>query len=132
MNHSERCYAESTRDVIFLLQGRRRIFFREPTGYTRDSDSDYCWRKTDDDGKIIESEEIVSDDDAAEADPECFVTVWDTESVWLDRDEAEAHGEAHSYHYDNPRKNVGWRVYGMPSYGDLAKLLQSQDKASTP
>jgi hypothetical protein len=125
MNHSERCFSESTRDVIFLLQSRRRIFFREPEGFEHDGEG---WNRVDDNGEIIESDCYVSDDEVAAADSECYIDIWDTEGVWLDRAEAEAWGESHAYRFENPRKNVGWKVYGMPSYGELAKLLQSQDK----
>lgn len=51
---------------------------------------------------------------------------WKVESVWLDRDEAEAFAKATEYRY--PR---GWRVYGVPSEGRLARLLQSQDGEPT-
>lgn len=44
---------------------------------------------------------------------------WETESVWLDRDEAQAFGRQHAYNY--PR---GWQVYGVPSEGRLAGMLQ--------
>lgn len=47
---------------------------------------------------------------------------WMTDSVWLDRDEAEKFAKAHEYNYCN-----GWRVYGAPSHGQLAELLKSQD-----
>ncbi len=50
---------------------------------------------------------------------------WLTESVWFDRDEAEAFAKAHEYNYC-----YGWRVYGVPSYGQLAELLKSQDTVS--
>ena len=50
---------------------------------------------------------------------------WITESVWLDRDEAEAFARSHAYNYHN-----GWQVYGVPSYGQLAALLKSQDTVS--
>ena len=74
--HSERCYQEATRDVVFLLQ--RKFSRRSPH--------------------------------------------WYTESVWLDRDEAESYARAHEYNYTH-----GWQVYGAPSYGMLAQLLRKQD-----
>ena len=54
--------------------------------------------------------------------------VWLTESVWLDRDEAEAYGESHACHYNNKKKGVGWRVYGIPANGQLARILRAQDE----
>jgi hypothetical protein len=53
----------------------------------------------------------------------CAVERWDTEGVWLDRGEAEAFGHAKHYRYQD-----GWRVYGMPAYGELAKLLRGETR----
>jgi hypothetical protein len=127
LTHSERCSREATRDVIFLFQRRVRTFIYMPDGFDHDSDG---WNRVDDDGEII-SEDLVSEDEVAASDSESYIDIWETEGVWLDRDEAEAWGESHAYRFENQKKGVGWRVYGMPSYGDLAKLLQKQDE-STP
>lgn len=47
---------------------------------------------------------------------------WEVDSVWLDRDEAEAFRKAHLYRWKISQ------VYGVPTYGQLATLLQNQDK----
>jgi len=52
--------------------------------------------------------------------------IWLTEGVWLDRTEAESFAKDHEYNYPH-----GWRVYGVPSYGELAALLKAQDTALT-
>jgi hypothetical protein len=96
MNHSERCRREATRDVIFIFQSRRRTFIKEPEGYAHDGEG---WNRLDDDGEIIESDTYVTDDEVAEADSECYIDIWLPEGVWLDRDEAEAWGEAHNYRF---------------------------------
>ncbi len=126
LTHAERCNRESTRDVIFLFQRRVRTFIYEPEGFRHDGDG---WERVDDDGEVIDAESYVSDDDVAAADSECFVNTWITEGVWLDRGEAESYGKFHAYNYENPNKDVGWRVWGVPSYGELAKLLRAQDEA---
>lgn len=46
---------------------------------------------------------------------------WRTESVWLDREEAEAFGKSKSYRWPD-----GWRVYGVCAEGDLAKMLRGE------
>jgi len=51
---------------------------------------------------------------------------WITESVWLDRDEADEFVKAHEF----PSKCIVWQVYGVPSHGKLAALLKSQDTIS--
>lgn len=70
MTHAERCHAESTRDVIFVIR------YRLPR------------------------------------------IGWLVDSVWLDRAEAEAFRASHSYRWSHSQ------VYGVPSYGQLAKLLR--------
>lgn len=50
---------------------------------------------------------------------------WHTEGVWLDRDEAEIWGKLHHYNYPS-----GWRVYGVPSEGQLAFVLQRWEEAA--
>lgn len=48
---------------------------------------------------------------------------WEVDSVWLDRDEADRFRLNHIYRWPISQ------VYGVPTYGDLSKLLQNQDKA---
>lgn len=47
---------------------------------------------------------------------------WETEGVWLTREEAEAYGKRRSYNYPD-----GWQVYGICAEGSLAKLLEKSD-----
>lgn len=62
---------------------------------------------------------------SAFGDVPCIREAWRTESVWLDRAEAESWGKAHEH-----RWKYGWQVYGVPSEGDLAKLLRKQDEVT--
>jgi hypothetical protein len=106
----QRCEEECTRDVIFLFQRRRRVYHTLPdgigmcdgefvgangTGYTKEHVLQLC------------------------AQDENYVEWWDTESVWLDRETAEAYGQAHAYNYSD-----GWRVYGVPAEDRLAGLIR--------
>ena len=47
---------------------------------------------------------------------------WEAESVWPDRDEAEAWCEAKSHRF-----TFGWRVYAVCAEGALARILRKQD-----
>jgi hypothetical protein len=125
--HDQRCSEEATRDVIFVFQVRNRQIIREPEGYEYDGEG---WVRVIEDGED-DDQGYTSVDELAAIDDECFIDLWRVESVWLDRDEAEAWGESHAYRFENPRKGEGWRVYGVPSYGSLATLLQSQNKQAT-
>jgi hypothetical protein len=116
--HRQRCERECTRDVIFLLQVRRTNIYALPDGCEF---NDGPVRYEDEDGNRLPEPIEVSLDELRDAGGYVF-DYWDTESVWLDRDEAEAFAKAHEYNYCN-----GWRVYGMPSYGDLAAMLRGQE-----
>jgi hypothetical protein len=128
--HRERCERECTRDVVFVFQRRRVFYTAEPSGYEHDGEG---WTQVlDEDGEPLEGDQserpYLTDDEMLEM--ECAIAAWETEGVWLDRDEAEAFGVAHHYNYGKGRNGTDWRVYGMPSYGDLAVLLRSQDGES--
>ncbi len=127
MNHSERCKAECTRDVIFLFQVRRYI----ATGYPYTDDGEYCH---DGDGVILgdvddrrqwtprEDEQHLTPQQLLEMttldDVPCLIETWETACVFLSREEAEAFGTAKDYNYRD-----GWQVYGIPANGELAALL---------
>jgi hypothetical protein len=130
MTHSERCGREGTRDVIFVFQVRNRQIIKEPDG--REYDGEGWSRVFDDDEPEDLDAGYLSFDELYEIDNECIVDTWDTESVWLDREEAETFGECNSHNYG--AKNKDWQVYGVPANGQLARILQSQDaqKDTTP
>jgi hypothetical protein len=116
--HSERCQREATRDVIFLFQARCDVVTSYPPGVQYDGDGGFE-RVEDDDGNCLPEPEPVTVADIREMGDEYTVDRWNTEGVWLDRDEAETYGNAHAYNYPD-----GWRVYGVPSYGQLAEMLR--------
>lgn len=121
--HSDRCWDESTTDVIFLLQWRDRQLVQDVPGCEYDGES---WRKEgEEDGEPLTNGEL---DSILEDNGECHVDIWRTEGVWLDRKEAEAFGEYNAHNYPCRKKNVGWRVYGVCSWGQLAELLKHQDQ----
>lgn len=49
------------------------------------------------------------------------IQYWDTDSVWLTREEAQQHAEKRSHHYG--KEGIQWRVYCVCAEGELAKLL---------
>jgi hypothetical protein len=134
--HSKRCQQECTRDVIFLFQRKQLNLHGLPDGL--DCQESYI---------TIENEEEFADavvteclDEAAlekmrgdglplrefaklgleygDWNHQCVAETWITESVWLDRDEAERYGKAKHYNYVD-----GWRVYGVCANGELADIL---------
>jgi hypothetical protein len=117
--HRKRCEREATRDVIFVFQRRRlRWTGRLPDGYEfRDR---FVFLKGD--GEEAEPQTLEAIYKAHGS--EYAIETWDVESVWLDRDEAEAWAKAHEYNYRD-----GWRVYGMPADGELAKLLRGEHES---
>lgn len=44
---------------------------------------------------------------------------WNTETVTLTRPEGERYGKRNNHHFPN-----GWRVYGIPAHGDLARMIK--------
>lgn len=126
----KRCEAECTRDPIFLLQSRRLQVQGIP--HREDADNfnydDGLWRVKSTDGvELAEPESINAEDWLNDTFPSdigdvpCVFEQWITESVWLDREEAENFGRAKSHRWPD-----GWRVYCVCAEGDLAKLLREQ------
>ena len=107
----ERCKVEMTRDVIFLFQRRRRCYHTLPDSIDL-VDGEFVGQG----GTGYSEKDMLS----LCTPDENYVEWWDTESVWLSREEGEAYGLAHAYNYPD-----GWRVYGVPSEGELAKLLKT-------
>lgn len=130
--HRERCEREATRGAVFLFQVNRYDVLGLPDGITYEDGS--FFRTHNEDGEELEEEESVSLDEIKQEtfgdyDTPCILDIWKTESVWLDRDEATAFGEAKSYRYG--QRGRDWRVYCVCADGDLAKLLQKQDETNS-
>ena len=120
----ERSAAEGTRDVIFLFQSRRWEIVAIPTGYSMEDGEVYRDRDQfnpgfdTDHGEQISGEEL-SKITQGEWDVPCALERWDTEGVFLTREEGETYGENHAYNFPD-----GWRVYGLPAMGELAQFLR--------
>jgi hypothetical protein len=124
--HRERCEKEMTRDVIFLFQRRDLKIIGMPDGFDMDADGGIT-QTHDDDGELTEPVEWTARQlysiglTHGDYDVPCVIEHWHTESVWLDRDEAEAWGRSHDYRFAD-----GWRVYGVCAEGELAKMLRGE------
>ena len=126
---AERCDEECTRDVIFLFQRRRWELHGLPDGYhtydggvyagsddPKDDDCDHSERDV-----LIPLEKIHAEGwEFGDWDHPCVTERWDTEGVYLTREEGERHGNARGYRYSD-----GWRVYGVCAEGDLAELIKT-------
>lgn len=104
----KRTHDECTRDPIFLLQTKLHHLTGEPFDTHRDDEGDIIDDNT---GEALSWEEL--------EDRGCAAPFWETQSVWLDRDEAEAFAKATNYRYPD-----GWRVYCVCAEGNLAELLK--------
>lgn len=131
VSHADRCRAECTRDVIFLFQVRELQLLEVPFSEDEE-DFDFTDgildRVKDADGNDLEEPQSVNLEDwlklefcTSFGDVPCVQENWRTESVWLDRGEAESWAKAHQYRWKH-----GWRVYGVPAEGELAKRLRGQ------
>lgn len=132
-NFDERCSHEATRDVVFLLQARRWIF----TGIPRTLDGEYGH---DGEGMLLgdtkngfweprENAEYLTGKQLAEMEDAegvpCAIETWKTERVFLSREEGTRYGERRSYNYSD-----GWRVYGVPSEGELPKIIRCSERTA--
>lgn len=120
---SERCSMEATRDAVFLFQRRVLNCVAIPSGWEFE---DGVFTQVEDEcGDPIENGRELSPLEAYEEplldedDRPCILAHWQTERVWLSREEATAWGEAKHYNY-----REGWRVYCVCAEGELAKLLK--------
>ena len=116
---SGRCEAECTRDVVFLFQRRRYVF----TGHLPDGlfyDDSSVYREEDRQNDDREPLSIAALHEEYGSD--YVVERWDTESVWLTREEATDFGNRKNYNYPD-----GWRVYGVPSNGELPKIIRASE-----
>lgn len=115
---------EATKHPIFLLQSRRLQLVSLPEGHRITSDGDLV-RDAESDGED-EEWESVSLLEILEAgfrggdfDHPCVKWHWQTERVFLTRQEAEAWGKARHYRWPD-----GWQVYCVPCEGELAAAIQ--------
>lgn len=139
MNFKERCSKECTRDAIFLFQRREVEMISEPYGWEFDGDvfimtEEDATHANDDEIELFKKYQQYTQDgkfhDFSQphrsvfdfwqygAEDEIYES-WHTESVWLTREEAEAHGKARNYNY-----KFGWRVYCVCAEGKLAQLIK--------
>lgn len=129
---------ECTRDPIFLLQIARIYIpqasfdnelyvendyfdeggvFLTPASHNDYLEADFSdedqaeafWRECD----TLTDEELISH--------ELAVKHWDTETVWLTREEAEQHAERRPHYFG--KKGEGWQVYCVCAEGELARAL---------
>jgi len=140
--HRDRCGREATRDAIFLLQRRKINLLSTEIDGLGDNDCETMvvtdrnelpdWVEPfvidgEGDPYVCINAEFVSAcvDQSNHDDLPLAVDWWETESVWLDRDEAERWAEAKSHRFPH-----GWRVYAVCAEGELARLLKTQDGES--
>jgi hypothetical protein len=121
----ERCQNEMTRDVVFLLQRRRWLIIGYPEGY--ESDGEGIANQDDPEEPYLTGKQL-SEMIHGDWDMPCAIEQWDTESVWLSREEATTFAESHVYNYSD-----GWRVYGIPSCGFLPEIIRvAETRAEAP
>lgn len=124
--HRKRCEEEATRDVIFLLQVRSLTIAGIPAGYEISDDGEWFDRVDSSHNglTIAEPVSIVAafnqKMESVDGYP-AVIETWRTESVWLDRPSAEKFAKAHAHNYRH-----GWKVYGVPSEGELARMLRGE------
>lgn len=141
--HRDRCGREATRDAIFLLQVKRLNCISSDVDGIEMSDCE-TFRVTnrddlpewlvalvqqgdepDDPGWISVNDFVQAAANGNREDRhgiQCVISHWSTESVWLDRDEAETYAKNHAYRWPD-----GWQVYSVCAEGALATMLRRQD-----
>lgn len=72
----------------------------------------------DEDGELKEGE--------TDKDCPCFTTHWNTEGVFLTREEVRSHGKARPYEWGD--EDEGWRIYGTQAHGIMVELLGQHNK----
>jgi hypothetical protein len=107
---------EALAHPIFLFQKRDYFLFAEPEDHFHDGEGiiegeviDNCWHPKEG-AEYLTWQQLV--------DLDCAREVWNTDRVFLSREEAEAYGKRYDYNYGN-----GWRVYAVPCTGVLANIL---------
>ena len=143
--HRKRCEQECTRDVIFLFQRKVLNLHGLPDGLdcqegcvTIKNEEEFADEVVIEclDEKLLEQmrgdglplrEFMKLGLEYGELCHQCVQETWLTESVWIDREEAERYGKAKEYNYVD-----GWRVYGVCATGDLAKLIRGESPITNP
>ena len=98
---------EIQRDPIYLLQSGRLAV---TVDYAGEYDSDLeC--VVDDEGNEVSDEQGL--------EKGWYETIWETHSVWMNRQEAKDFAEATSYNFRG-----GWRTFAVSAMGDLKNLLE--------
>ena len=105
MNEEQYWADGATKNCVWLFQVRYERY-EECT----------CGAERDDDGELMEGQRCSC---------ESFI-YWETERVFLTREEANAHGEARPYAWGN--KGEGWRIYGVMCEGLMAEILGKHNK----
>jgi hypothetical protein len=130
-DRDRRCYDSGTRDAIFVFQAGRYIYTGTPDGYYHDGegyirgepDAQGCYRPAED----AEDEAYLTNAQLAQMETDegvpCALQIWETEAVYLSREEGEAYGNSRAYNYPD-----GWRVYCVPANGELGQLLRLGDR----
>lgn len=125
-------YRECTRDPIFVFQARRWRVMGAPSGYEFDDEGD-CVEEVDPihwtygtERKALSPEQL-SHYTFGEFDTPCAIETWETERVYLTREEAESYGKARAYNYRD-----GWRVYCVTAEGALRDLLKRYGETVWP
>ena len=134
MNRDQSALNEATAAPIFLFQYRRWIITGVPDGY--DFFDDGIVAAVDDNSKPQMTEEgdyaeTLSAEQLAQHvygdwDVPCAIETWETDRVFLTRQEAEEYGKARSYNYRD-----GWRVYAVNCVGELAQALRDGSEFDT-
>lgn len=108
----ETAYRECTRNPVFLFQRKRYVLTGDPIdrGYVWDGEE---WLDPD----KPEGEREVSW--ATLEERELAAHYWETEGVWLSREEGNAYGKARAHNYPEG----GWRVFCVPAEGELRALV---------
>lgn len=118
---------EATASPIFLFQCRRWLYTGVPDGYGLFDDNTIA--QVDDDEKPLMTEsgdyvKVLTDKELSEHyhgdwDTPCAIETWETDRVFLTRQEAEEYGKSRAYNY-----REGWRVYSVNCVGELAQALR--------
>lgn len=116
------CLHECTANPIFLFQVRRWIVTGCPEGYEFDAEGD-CVTPA---GSEIAMADLAKHKHG-EWDTPCAIESWETERVFLQREEGESYGTSRAYNYPS-----GWRVYCVTASGALGKMLEQHGEAFWP
>lgn len=57
---------------------------------------------------------------------ECGIKIWNTEAIFLTREEAKNYGESRPYAWGKYKE--GWRIYGVPAKGIMVNLIGQHNK----